>query len=119
MWTEAIESERSSLQETQNLGIRFRNRAKIVLSSRWIFCKINVSGSQACQIATRQTRLWKCSFQQKYGADYDETPDPVVKFSPVRLLSVLFALEDPEHYQMRVKTASLIESLTRRFLWNR
>jgi hypothetical protein len=46
-------------------------------------------------------------FTQTYGVDYNETFAPVAKFTSIRCILALAALEDMEINQMDVKTAFL------------
>ncbi len=46
-------------------------------------------------------------FTQTYGVDYIETFAPIAKFTSIRCILALVALEDMEVHQMEVKIAIL------------
>ncbi len=48
-----------------------------------------------------------CHFTQTYGVDYNETFAPVAKFTSIRCILALAALEDIEIHQMDMKTTFL------------
>jgi hypothetical protein len=57
-------------------------------------------------------------FTQTYRMDYNETFAPVAKFTSIRSILALAALEDMEIHQMDVKSHFSMASLKRRFTWS-
>src|SRR5208337_744968 len=74
------------------------------LGSKWVFkIKKNADGS----IAQFKAHLVVKSYQQREGIDYDETFAPIAKFSTIRLLLTIAAIDDIEIWQMDVVTTFL------------
>ncbi len=74
------------------------------VSCKWVFkIKQGANGEVECYKA----RLVARGFTQTYGVDYNETFAPVAKFTSIRCILVLAALEDMEIHQMDVKTTFL------------
>ncbi len=81
------------------------------VSCKWVF-KIKQGANG--EVERYKARLVARGFTQTYGVDYNETFAPVIKFTSIRCILALAALEDMEIHQMDVKTASL----KRRFTWS-
>ncbi len=59
------------------------------------------------EVECYKARLVARGFTQTYGVDYNETFVPVAKFTSIRCILALAALEDMEIHQMDVKIAIL------------
>jgi hypothetical protein len=59
------------------------------------------------EVECYNARLVAGGFTQTYGVDYNETFAPVAKFTSIRCILALVALEDMEIHKMDVKTACL------------
>ncbi len=59
------------------------------------------------EVERYKARLMARSFTQTYEVDYNETFAPVAKFTFIRCILTLVALEDMEIHQMDVKIAFL------------
>ena len=74
------------------------------LGSKWVFkIKRNANSS----IAQYKAHLVMKGYEQHEGIDYDKTFAPVAKFSTIRLLLSIAAIDDMEIWQMDVITAFL------------
>jgi hypothetical protein len=75
-----------------------------LVSCKWVFkIKQGVNG----EVERYKARLVVRGFTQTYGVDYNETFAPVAKFTSIRCILALAALEDMEIHQMDVKTTCL------------
>jgi len=74
------------------------------VSCKWVF-KIKQGANG--EVERYKARLVARGFTQTYGVDYNETFAPVAKFTSIRCILALAALEDMEIHQMDVKTAFL------------
>jgi len=74
------------------------------VSCKWVFkIKQGTNG----EVERYKARLVARGFTQTYGVDYNETFAPVTKFTSIRCILALAALEDMEIHQMDVKTTFL------------
>jgi len=74
------------------------------VSCKWVFkIKQGVNG----EVERYKARLVARGFTQTYGVDYNETFAPVAKFTSIRCILALAALEDMEIHQMDVKMTIL------------
>jgi hypothetical protein len=71
------------------------------VSCKWVF-KIKQGANG--EVERYKAKLVARGFTQTYGVDYNETFAPVAKFTSIRCILTLAALEDMEIHQMNVKT---------------
>ncbi len=71
------------------------------VSCKWVF-KIKQGANG--EVERYKAKLVARGFTQTYGVDYDETFVLVTKFTSIRCILALVALENMEIYQMDVKT---------------
>src|SRR5208337_1179921 len=104
-WVEGMASELASLAKNNTWEVVERlPPGHKALGSKWVFkIKKNADGS----IARFKAYLVVKDYQQWEGIDYDETFAPVAKFSTIRLLLAIAAMDDMEIWQMDVVTAFL------------
>ena len=77
---------------------------KSAITSKWVYrLKRDATGHPA----KYKARLVARGFLQKEGVDYSETFAPVAKFTSIRILLSMAAVQDYEIHQMDVKTAFL------------
>jgi hypothetical protein len=74
------------------------------VSFKWVF-KIKQGANG--EVERYKARLVVSGFTQTYEVDYNETFAPVAKFTSIRCILTLAALEDMEIHQMGVKTSFL------------
>ncbi len=74
------------------------------VSYKWVF-KIKQGANG--EVERYKARLVARGFTQTYGVDYNKTFAPMAKFTSIRCILALAALEDMEIHQMDVKTAFL------------
>jgi hypothetical protein len=72
------------------------------VSCTWVF-KIKQGANG--EVEGYKARLVARGFTQTYGVDYNKTFAPVTKFTSIRCILALAALEDIEIHQMDVKIA--------------
>jgi hypothetical protein len=71
------------------------------VSCKWVFkIKQGVNG----EVERYKARLMARGFTQTYRMDYNETFSPITKFTSIRCILALTALENMEIHQMGVKT---------------
>ncbi len=74
------------------------------VSCKWVFkIKQGVNG----EVERYKARLVARGFTQTYGVDYNETFAPVAKFTSIRCILALAALEDMEIHQTTFLNAEL------------
>jgi hypothetical protein len=74
------------------------------VSCKWVF-KIKQGANG--KVERYKAKLVAKGFTQTYGVDYNKTFAPIVKFSSIRCILTLAALENMEIHQMDVKTTFL------------
>ena len=103
-WQEAADLEYESLLENETWDLIDLPRDRQAIGSRWVF---KVKHHSDAKVERYKCRLVAKGYSQKYGADYDETFSPVVRFSSIRTL-LAFAVQNNLHvHQMDVVTAFL------------
>ena len=103
-WQEAADLEYESLLENETWDLVDLPRDRKAIGSRWVF---KVKHHSDGRVERYKCRLVAKGYSQKYGADYDETFSPVVRFSSIRTL-LAFAVQNNLHvHQMDVVTAFL------------
>ena len=103
-WQEAADLEYESLLENETWDLVELPKGRKAVGSRWLF-KVKHHGDG--RLERYKCRLVAKGYSQLYGADYDETFAPVVRFSSIRTL-LSFAVQNNLHvHQMDVVTAFL------------
>ncbi len=78
------------------------------VSCKWVF---KVKQGANGEVEHYKARLVARGFTQTYGVDYNETFAPVAKFTSIRCILALAALEDMEIHRMDVKMVEGILSV--------
>jgi hypothetical protein len=103
-WECAMQEEYDSLMTNNTWTLVPLPSGRKPVSCKWVFkIKQGANGEVECYKA----RLVARGFTQTYKVDYNETFAPVAKFTSIRCILALAALEDMEIHQMDVKTAFL------------
>ena len=103
-WQEAADLEYESLLENETWDLVDLPRERKAVGSRWVF---RVKHHSDGGVERYKCRLVAKGYSQLYGADYDETFSPVVRFSSILTL-LSFAIQNNLHvHQMDVVTAFL------------
>ena len=80
-------------------------RNKKVVGCKWVFKKKEVSTSTSAPVY--KARVVAKGFTQVEGIDFHEVFSPVVKYSSIRTLSAIVAIEGLELHQLDVKAVFL------------
>jgi len=103
-WECAMREEYDSLMTNNTWTLVPLPAGRKPISCKWVFkIKQGANGEVECYKA----RLVARGFTQTYGVDYNETFAPVAKFTSIRSILALAALEDMDIHQMDVKIAFL------------
>ena len=103
-WQTAMESELSSLQESEAWDLVKLPEGNHTVGSKWVYkVKIGPDGS----VQRYKARLVAQGFTQKYGTDFDETFSPVVRLESLRMLIAKSVQHDLQLHQLDVTTAFL------------
>jgi hypothetical protein len=103
-WRKAVQSEWKSLWENGTFCLTKLPTGRAALKNKFVFTKkFNSDGS----LNKYKARLVVKGYEQKEGIDFSETFAPVVKFTSLRLLLSLAAINDWEIEQMDFITAFL------------
>jgi hypothetical protein len=104
VWKNAMGEEYQSIVNNDVWDVVPRPKEKSVVSSKWIYkMKHAIDGS----IEKYKARFVAQGFSQKEGIDYDETFDPVVRYTLIRTILLLVATMKWKVHQMDVKTTFL------------
>jgi hypothetical protein len=103
-WRAAIEAEIQSLVTNQTFSIVERTSNMRVLAFKWVF---KVKEDMFGEIARFKARCTALGNLQREGFDYEETFSPVVRFTTIRTLLAITAVQNLELHQMDVDTAFL------------
>lgn len=106
-WIPAINSEMDSLYRNKTWSLVPREKGTNILSTKWVFRRKEDMADDGTERTKFKARLVCRGFEQIKGLDYDETFAPVVKFTTLRMLLGIVAIENLELHQMDVKTAFL------------
>lgn len=107
-WNKAIQEEMESLLENNTWSLVNLPKNRRAIGNRWVF-KIKCAANG--DIDRYKARLVVKGYTQKYGIDYQETFCPVVKFSSIRMILAVSAIEKLKLRQFDVKTAFLYGEL--------
>lgn len=108
-WKCAMDEEYSSLIQHRTWNLVEPPRNQKVIDNRWVFkVKQNTDGS----VDRYKARLVVRGFTQQYGVDYEETFSPVVKFTSIRTILALAAVNKMQLKQFDIKTAFLCGDLS-------
>jgi len=103
-WECAMEEEYNSLMANNTWTLVPFPDGRKPVSCKWVFkIKQGVNG----EVGRYKARLVARGFTQTYRVDYNKTFSPIAKFTSIRCILALAALEDMEIHQMEVKTAFL------------
>ena len=103
-WLNAIEEEMRSLQENNTWELCKLPEGQKAIQSKWVFrLKRNEKG----EVVRHKARLVAKGYTQRMGIDYDEIFAPVTRFSTLRILLSIAAVNDLEIQQVDIKTAFL------------
>jgi hypothetical protein len=103
-WMAAINDEYASLMENKTWTLTPLPKGRKAIGCKWVFrVKRNADGS----IEKYKARLCAKGYSQVKGLDFNETFAPVAKFSSLRILLSIAAVQDLEVHHMDVKCAFL------------
>ena len=103
-WRKAIKEEYDALKENDTWELSKLPPDRKPIGCKWVFkIKQNADGS----IAKYKARLVAKGFTQKEGIDFNETYAPVAKFTTIRTMMAIAAMEKMNVIQMNVATAFL------------
>ena len=103
-WVDAMEKEMKSLHANNVWDLVELPKDCKAIGSKWVFkLKTGADGL----VERHKARLVAQGFSQKFGADYDETFCPVVRFESVRTVIALAVQNGLKLHQMDVTTAFL------------
>jgi hypothetical protein len=100
-WECAMQEEYDSLMTNNTWTLVPLHVGRKLVSCKWVF-KIKQGANG--EVERYKAKLVARGFTQTYGVDYNETFAPVAKFTSIRCILTLAALEDMEIHQMNVKT---------------
>jgi hypothetical protein len=103
-WECAMQEEYDSLMTNNTWTLVPLPADRKPVSCKWVF-KIKQGANG--EVERYKARLVARGFTQTYGVDYNETFAPVAKFTSIRCILALAALEDMEIHQMDMKTTFL------------
>lgn len=107
-WKCAMDDEYNALIENQTWELVEAPKDQKVIDNRWVFkVKQNPDGT----IERYKARLVVRGFTQQYGVDYEETFSPVARYTSIRLILSLAAINKMKLKQFDVKTAFLYGEL--------
>jgi len=101
-WECAMQEEYDSLMKNNTWTLVPLPADRKPVSCKWMF-KIKQGANG--EVERYKARLVAKGFTQTYGVDYNETFAPIAKFTSIRCILALVALENMEIHQMDVKTA--------------
>lgn len=103
-WKEAADLEYESLLENDTWDLVDLPKDRKAVGSKWVF---KVKHHSDGQVERYKCRLVAKGYSQIYGADYDETFSPVVRFGSIRTLLSFAVQNNLNVHQMDVVTAFL------------
>lgn len=107
-WIAAMNEEYNSLIKNGTWKLVDIEEHRKVIDNRWVYkIKCNADGS----IERYKARLVVRGFTQEYGMDYQDTFSPVVKYTSIRSIMAVAAVEHLKLWQFDVKTAFLYGEL--------
>lgn len=103
-WKQAMDEEYESLTKNHTWQLVPLPPGRKAIGNKWVFkVKYHADGT----VERYKARLVAKGYAQTHGIDYNETFAPVAKFTTIRSILAMAAMEDLEVHQMDVKTAFL------------
>nr|GEX59191.1 retrovirus-related Pol polyprotein from transposon TNT 1-94 [Tanacetum cinerariifolium] len=104
-WVVAMEREVESLHKNETWELVKLPKEKRVISCKWLFkVKDGISGVESNRYKARYVVR---GFDQREGIDFNEVFSPVVRYTSIRVLLSIVALQDLDLEQLDVKTTFL------------
>jgi hypothetical protein len=100
-WECAMHEEYNSLMANNTWTLVPLHAGRKPVSCKWVF---KIKQGENGEVEHYKAKLVARGFTETYRGDYNETFSPVAKFTSIRCILALVALEDMEIHQMDVKT---------------
>lgn len=111
-WKEAMDQEFNSLIENQTWQLLDLLKNRNIIDNRWVY---KIKETTTGQIERFKARLVVRRFTQGYGVDYSETYSLLVRYSSIRAIMSVAAMENLKMSQFDVKLRSFMVNCLSKF----